>query len=324
MLSALTRWTTDIVERHDPFTNVYGFARSLLALATATTLMFDSTATLFRPLAGIPTTPPFCAETVQKLSPFCLAPRGHLDLVRWLAVVLLLVVASGWRPRVTGIIHWWIALGFQTTATVVDGGDQVAVVLTLLLLPITLADGRRWHWSRDSGAPRSTMQRLGRLVALSAVLAMRVQVAAIYLHAGVGKMKVTEWADGTAMYYWLKNPTFGLNPVVQPLLLPLLTNSTAVTLLTWGTIVLEVFLAMGLLATRRARAVLLVLGIALHLGIMVFMGLFSFALTMFAALILFLRPLDQEFHAVRLAELLRRARSALPMVLRAPRRSAAR
>ena len=296
MLTRIARAATAIARANDPWTNVYGVARSLIALATAATLVFDSTGTLFRPLAGLPAEVPFCVDTVQKLSLFCVVPREHLEVARWLSIVGLLIVASGWRPRVTGILHWWIAIGFQSTATIVDGGDQVAIVLALLLLPVTLTDGRRWHWERAEPAPPASAAAVfARLVALSAMVAIRVQVAAIYFHAGVGKMKVTEWADGTAMYYWMQSPTFGVPPAIAPLVNAWLANAAFVAALSWGTITLEVLLSAGLLATRRARAVLLVLGIGLHVGIILFMGLFSFGLTMIGALILFLRPADVEF-----------------------------
>jgi hypothetical protein len=68
-----------------------------------------------------------------------------------------------------------------------------------------------------------------------------------------------------------------------------------VALLTWGVIVIEALLAAGLLASKPARKLLLSAGIALHLAILVFQGLFSFSITMFGALILFLRPVEDLF-----------------------------
>jgi len=136
---------------------------------------------------------------------------------------------------------------------------------------------------------------LGALVALSGLLAVRLQVCGIYYHAAFGKLQGTEWADGTAMYYWLSNPTFGATPFIGRLLRPVLGSSVLLAGLTWGTIVAELFLFMGLLATHRARRFLLWLGVTLHLGILVFMGLFSFSVTMFGALVLYLRPSREPF-----------------------------
>jgi hypothetical protein len=69
-------------------------------------------------------------------------------------------------------------------------------------------------------------------------------------------------------------------------------------------LLLEWALSAGLLVDRRYRPILLVLGILLHAGIAVVHGLVSFAMIMFAALILYLRPLDRPFGAVRVFDLL--------------------
>jgi antimicrobial peptide system SdpB family protein len=281
----------------DPWTNVYGLARSLLALAGALTLGFNRSAVLFRPLAGHNFKPPMCISGLQKLDLFCALP-GPLPLRQWVATLLLLVVASGWRPRITGVIHWFVALSFQLSATTLDGGDQATAVLALLLLPVTLTDDRRWHWSSravPTGSPLSEREECKRLVARVGLMMARIQVAVIYFHAATGKLKVTEWVDGTAMYYWMTHPVFGANSTLKPWLLPLLENSVSVCLLTWGVIALEMFLLMGLLATRPARRWLLAMGILFHSAIIFVQGLTSFGMVMFAALVLYLRPADELF-----------------------------
>ena len=301
---AIRRWTARTV----PWTNVYGLARTLLAISTMSTLLFNSNATLFRPIAGVPRAVPYCSELSQKLGPFCLA-GGHLELGRWVLIALLLLAASGWRPRITGPIQWWISMGFQATASTVDGGDQATAVLTLLLLPIALTDRRKWHWTECS--PEEASGDWRRLLALSSLAMVRLQVCAIYFHAAVGKMRVTEWADGTALYAWFNHPTFGGNDTVMLFLRPLITHAVTVTAITWSVIVLEFLLTMGLFATRPVLRVLLPFGIAFHLGIIVIHGLSSFALVMFGALILYLRPVDEVFSLGRFAELRARVLSLL-------------
>jgi antimicrobial peptide system SdpB family protein len=135
---------------------------------------------------------------------------------------------------------------------------------------------------------------------------MRLQVAGIYYHAAVGKVRVTEWADGTAVYYWLTHPLFGINAIFEPFIRPVLLNPLAVSMLTWGVIVLELFLTTGIVATRAARKILLCLGILLHLSIMIFQGLGSFSITMFGALVLYLRPFDEPFPFSKLASAARK------------------
>ena len=287
--AAVATW----VGRIDPWTNVYGLARTVLASATLATLLFNGSTTLFRPAAGLPTCPNCFG--IGRAGLFCLLGKDHLELARWIAVAVLLAAASGWRPRVTGLLHWWVAFSLQASATTIDGGDQAAAVLTLLLLPVTLTDGRCWHWNRRARLANPATEAVRRVVALSALLTIRVQVAGIYFHAAVGKMKVPEWVDGTVLYYWFTDPTFGAPPWLRTVLMPLLRNGITVSVMTWGSMALELALCAALVMPRRAWAPLLWAGIAFHMGIALIQGLPSFSLTMIGALILYLRPLDRPF-----------------------------
>lgn len=276
-----------------PWTNVYGVGRSLLAIGTAATLAASAPETLFRPALGLPPAP-YCVGPTN-LSFFCLFPQDALWLARWVAVAILLIVASGWRPRLTAVPHWWISWSFFASATIPDGGDQVGAVLTLLLLPVALTDPRRWHWQRHvSYDAMSTREQFARLVALSAFLAVRVQVAGIYFHSSLGKLGVTEWVDGTAIYYWQLDPAFGVPGWLRGPVSAIVATNLGVVAMTWGAIVLEFCLALGLILDRRWRAYLLPLGLLFHAFITVTMGLVSFGIAMSAALVLYLRPVERE------------------------------
>jgi antimicrobial peptide system SdpB family protein len=300
MLTQAGKFARRWIEGEQPWTNVYGVARSLLATATALTLVFSHSSSLFRPATGIDDVP--VCTGARGASIFCLVPHGHLELARWAAVVLLLVVASGWRPRVTGVLHWWVSLGLFSSAVMVDGGDQCAAVLTLLLVPVTLTDPRTWHWQKMP----ARVDEKAVLVARGALALVRLQVAGIYFHASVGKLAVEEWANGTALYYWLLDPSIGAARWLSALIRPLLLCSAFVTLLTWSVLVLELLLFLGLVMPKPRRNALLIAGIALHAGIMVVHGLISFGLTMVGALVLYLRPFEQPFPRVRLVAALRR------------------
>jgi antimicrobial peptide system SdpB family protein len=279
------RW----LREEPPWTNVYGLARTLLASATALTLLFTHSSSVFRPSAGIDDVP--MCRGAARLGVFCLVPANHLEVARWIAFAVLLVVASGWRPRFTGVFHFWVAFSFASSGVMIDGGDQIAQILSLLLVPVTLTDPRRWHWGEtpdDEPGPRA-------LVARIALALARLQVAGIYFHAAVGKFAVTEWADGTALYYWFLHPGLGAPSWLAPLLRPLLLDAGFLSFLTWSVLVLEVFLCTGLVIAKPHRKWLLAMGLALHLGIMVVHGIVTFGLTMFAALLLFLRPFEDVF-----------------------------
>ena len=203
MLAALGARAQRWAEVGTPWTNVYGIARTLIALSSALTLTFNDSTTLWRPIAGVVTRPPFCTvNTVQKGALYCLMPT-HLDLARWIAIGILLLAASGWQPRITGVLHWWIAVSYQLTASTLEGGDQAAAALTLLLVPVTLTDPRSWHWQRapifsNQTGGRAFLHSMRTLVALSALLVARIQVCGIYFHSSFGKMQGTELNGPTA------------------------------------------------------------------------------------------------------------------------------
>jgi antimicrobial peptide system SdpB family protein len=265
----------------DLWNPVYGLARSLLALGTAGTLAFTGTEVLFHPVVGAPKAP-YCFEA-SRVSLFCVVP-SH-EIARWLGVALLLVVATGWRPSLTALPHWWISFSLQNSATVVDGGDQATAVLTLLLLPLALSDPRKWHWT----FPIDERVHSGRQVAgFVGRLMMVIQIAGLNFCAAISKLGVPEWANGTALYYWITDPTFGPPRLLGSLLGHAVLSPTGVVVLTWGTIVLELAIALSLGFPHQIRRALVILGIGFHGAIAATMGLVSFGFAMSAALLLYL------------------------------------
>ncbi|HSP17909.1 MAG TPA: sporulation-delaying protein SdpB family protein, partial [Myxococcaceae bacterium] len=230
----------------------------------------------------------FDRSAVHGASLFFLA-RGHLGLAKLLAIVVLLLVLSGWRPRLTAIPHWWISFSFAASASMVDGGDLVAATLSLLLVPIALTDERRFHWTgTGSGGLAASV------ISQTSWLLIRAQVAVIYLFAAVLKFPAEEWANGTALYYFWRHPTFGTPALLRPLT-DLIGRSVLVVPLTWSVLLLELCLAAALVAPLRFRARLLPVAILFHVGIAVIHGMPAFALTMSAALVLYLRPAWRPF-----------------------------
>jgi len=263
-----------------------GLARSVLALATMLTMIFTDTATLL--LSNTALADRSMCTDINAVNLFCLVPSSALPWAQGFAVLALALIASGWRPRLTGLLHWWIAWSYHQTGTFVDGGDQVVMILTLLLVPITLSDPRVWHWQRAAPPERDFERPAARLIALGWLSVIRLQVAVIYFHAAVAKFAVPEWLNGTAVYYWFSSSTLGMPDWLRPSIEPLLRLSAPVLTITWGTMLLEILLAMGLLADPRLRRGLLIAGLLFHLGIAVVFSLSSFMLAMDAALLLFL------------------------------------
>jgi len=276
-----------------PWTNVYGLARTILAGSLAWTLTATDPNILFRPaltsIAGASGGPLSSCSFFNLLG-------AHLALARYVAVGALLLTAAGWRPRFTAPFHAWLTWSFAVSCVPLDGGDQVANALALILLPVAVTDSRQWHWDP---APKveSSAAFIASRVALSAMMAVRVQVACIYLHAAIGKFSVKEWANGTAIYYWMLDPRIGLPDRLGDYVVSFLQPAGVSALLTWLPVLLELmlFLSLALRPDHRARQWLLIGGLIFHLGNVILFGLGSFFLSMSAALILLLRPFDFPF-----------------------------
>lgn len=288
---------------NNPWTNVYGFARTLLALSLLLTLSLNNAEILFRPAAGIAEFPS-CGNNI---SIFCLVPNEYvyLNIIRWICVILLLLVASGWRPRITGIIHWFIAYSLQVSAITVDGGEQVNAVLALLLLPITLTDSRKWHWQSPNPIEVNSEKEIFKsIIAIVTLFVIRFQIAILYLHSTIAKLFSAEWVDGTAVYYYLADPMLGLPPLLFNLVKPIL-SSPFVVVATWGTLLLQICLFGALFAPKKYWNKFLLLALVFHESIALMLGLISFSITMCGALILYLRPIEQEFNFSKIKGLIR-------------------
>ncbi|MBK8567074.1 MAG: hypothetical protein IPN76_28035 [Saprospiraceae bacterium] len=269
--------------------NTIGIARTLLAFGTFVTLMFNDLEMLLYPLSRTDTIDLYRSSPfIKDINLFNLLD-ANLGAARALCLVILLVVMAGWRPRFTCLLHWWVTWSFATKAVVQDGGDQVAQVLTLLLIPICLADSRKWHW-HALVQPAALRQKLASIVAWSTLAVIKLQVALIYFEAATAKFIVEEWANGTSMFYWIQNPTFGIGNDFRQFAFELFANPFAVAFATWGTIVFELILFMAIMMKPKQQKILLLLGIGFHFGIVLLFGLVSFFFSMAAALVIYLGP----------------------------------
>ncbi|MFD5479970.1 sporulation-delaying protein SdpB family protein [Streptomyces hawaiiensis] len=277
-----------------PWAAGYGLARTLLALGTLGTLAFSDAATLFREVATVGRYP--LCQGINAGGAFCMVSSGHYDTMRWLCCLVLVVAASGWRPRLTAIPHAYVTFSVFTGISIADGGDQITWILTLLIAIVAIGDKRRWHWqpSHSIEEPASRQSTVWALLAVSAIVMARIQMAVLYFQSCVAKLPHAEWADGSALYYWVNNYAFGAPYWLRPALDVIVDNPVGVAAMTWGPLVLEIILAAALLMPQRVRWMLLPAGILFHLSIAMVMGLWSFAIAMWAGLLLLLSPLGHD------------------------------
>ncbi|MCD2498497.1 sporulation-delaying protein SdpB family protein [Microbacterium nymphoidis] len=290
ILGRIDNWTSRRIGAfvsQNPFTNVYGAARSIVALSGLLVLILNPADILFvaSPATGTGVTCP----SIPSL--YCVIPDSGVAKI--IAIVVLLAVISGILPQVTAPLHWWVAFSYQASATTLEGGDQIAAIITLLLIPVAILDPRWNHWIPVGRTHRGTQYR--RATALLFLLLIQVQASVIYLVAGVAKFAEPEWQDGTAMYYWLTHPVFGSPEWQSGIYLLVLSGPVVVTLVTWAVPVLEIVAAGAIFMQQEGKYVVLALIMAMHVMIAVSMGLPAFSLVMIALDLLYLWPVSKPF-----------------------------
>jgi len=266
--------------------NNYSFAiaRSFFAIGTLSSLLFNSSLFLFNPTNGDHINHEIL---INKLSIFYLF-SDHLVIAKSFSILVLVLVIIGYRPRYTCIFHWWVSFSFAASSFVVEGGDHITQIVTLLLIPICLFDRRKNHWNiKDSNFSTNILTTLSYYF-------IRIQVAVLYLMASVGKLAVDEWKDGTVLYYWFNDSIMG-TPLILQNLTNFITSSPAIlTLATWSSILLEFLLFMCIASFKNQRKYFLWIALSFHFFIFVFFGLFSFMFAMSGALILYLSSFKVE------------------------------
>lgn len=268
-----------------------GFCRSLVALSSLLTLLFTSSDALFQYGAGVGKFP--TCRGVENFGIFCILD-DNLILAKVLCIVILTLVILGFMPQITGIIHFWVAFSINTGISMPDGGDQISSNLALLLIPITLTDPRLCHWFKSRAPVKMYSFRVS--LGWVSLLAIKIQLIILYFYSATGKMYQTEWSEGSVMYYIFIGP-FGPTGIIK-LLGDFVTGIPWVAfIMAWGALLIEILLAASPLVAMKYKPYLLLLGLSLHLGILLTMGITSFQIAMFAAVALLVVPIQSRVYS---------------------------
>ncbi|WP_424215489.1 HTTM domain-containing protein [Streptomyces sp. BI20] len=173
-------------------------------------------------------------------------------------------ISAGWFLFLTGL---WVVQGLWWAA---DRAARRAGV-------VRVGEGR-------PGEGRALLDVLGTIAHNGALFVIMVEVCLIYATAGWYKIQGSRWQDGTALYYPLGLDYFTPWPGLSALLA---SSGTAVLLITYGTVLVQVAFPFTLFH-RRIKNVLLAVMMLEHLGIAVLLGLPVFSLAMIAADAVFL------------------------------------
>ena len=211
-----------------------------------------------------------------------------------LAIVASLALSIGLLARVTAPLTWFLSLMICHRATGhLFGLDQAAMMLAfgLMICPCsakwsidawlrgkaneTTRSGLR-NWLLPADSPSSMNTFATRLIQL--------QLCAMYLFGGLGKMRGASWWDGTAMWYSaasLEYQSFDLTWIGNhPIIAGMLCHAT----IFW-----ETFYCIAIWP-KRFRPIVLAIAVAVHASIAIFLGMITFGLIMIIANIIFIPP----------------------------------
>ena len=113
---------------------------------------------------------------------------------------------------------------------------------------------------------------------------LRFQIALIYLSTGLWKLYSPSWRDGSALHYIFNNNVFHRFPLEIPL-----EWEWMLTLGTYATLAWEIGFAFGL-CFKATRALVLVVGVLMHMGMALAIEVGPFSFVMLAAYVGFLDP----------------------------------
>jgi antimicrobial peptide system SdpB family protein len=273
-------YKTEKIINQNYWTNYLGFSRTLLAFSLMITLLFNDKLTLFYTGLQNENYPKFDNYELNIYSWFADYDSGII-----LSLLILIPVIIGIYPKYTCILHWLVTYSFNITSSCIDGGDQVASIITLLLIPICIFDNRKWHWSIE----KSEKNFYVKTIATSFYHLICLQIFVVYFFSSIGKFENEQWRNGTAIYYWLTQPLFGCTDVFKPFLNIILYSPLCTTLSNWFVLLLELFIAFSIFVCNiKFKKGILILGILFHFSIALFLGIVSFSITMVASLLLFL------------------------------------
>lgn len=273
---------------NNPYTSVYGLGRSLVALSTLITLLFSPYHILFdETIFNIYK----IVDSYDYLNLYVILGFKNILLTKWISIIILFFVIIGIYPQITGILHFWIAYSFLRSSAILEGGDQINVILTFFFIPLTLLDSRKNHWD-----PTVKVKEYKRIIGNNIIAIISIQMSLLYLHAGIEKIyKLDDWVEGTAIYYIFNDSLFGASPWLKSIINPIVTNAVGSFALSWGTIFLEILLFGGIFMTRKKKKLLFIFAILFHVGIAIAFGLISFLFSMAGGLCIYLLPSNYDF-----------------------------
>lgn len=201
-------------------------------------------------------------------------PGDKALLIGWvLLLVSAIAMTVGWHSRLAAIVVFVLIHSFHRRGVYIfNAGDALLTVVALILAlsccgaALSLDQRRRTgtFWSAQTLAPWP-------------IRLLQVQLTLVYLVTVEAKLTGSFWADGSAAFYaWRTDGRWALLPAPEWLT----ANAILVNVSTWGTLLIELAIAV-LVWNRRWRFWVLGAGVVMHVTMMVTLNVGFFSLAMF-------------------------------------------
>jgi len=180
-------------------------------------------------------------------------------LIGWVVLLLAgIALTVGWHSRLAAVVAFVLIQSFmQRSRWVFNGGDALVSIEVMILALCSCGAALSLDQRRRTGSFWSAQTR-----ATWPIRLMQVQLSLIYLVNVQAKLSGPEWVNGSAASYaWRTWALFSLPEWLTG-------NAILVNVATWGTILIELAIAI-LVWNRRCRPWVLAAGVFLHLSIMV-------------------------------------------------------
>ena len=202
------------------------------------------------------------------------------EILFHVGIVVAISFCLGVAGRFMTVAHYVFLVSlFLRNPAILDGGDNLAYLVLLYLIPVdtTAVLAIRHSHARGKGASVSTVLHNTGIVLIA------MQVFVVYLASAMFKIQGQLWQDGTALYYILRVPEFA-----WPVVTDHITRSAALVVAsTYFTVFFQLLFPV-LIALRQTRVLAIVVALLFHGGIGLLMGLTSFSIYIIATEAIFL------------------------------------
>jgi hypothetical protein len=207
-------------------------------------------------------------------------PGDRALLIGWVLLLLSAIAMTvGWHSRFAAILVFVLIHSFHRRGVYIfNAGDALLAIVALILAlsccgaALSLDQRRRTgsFWSAQTLAPWP-------------IRLMQVQLSLIYVVSVQAKLSGKFWTEGSAASYtWRTDGRWALLPAPEWLS----ANAVLVNAVTWGTLLIELAIAV-LVWNRRWRPWVLAAGVVMHVTLMVNMNVTFFSLAMFVLYLAF-------------------------------------